>query len=167
MEKFSINVYKLPVREDKLEGIVTKQTMLTDEQKSHVKNFANAIDFLVPENAEVYAALDGEVTTVKDDAIEGGSDKKYLGMGNFVVIRHANKEFTSYGHFRYKGIVVKAGSKVKEGQLLGFVGMTGYTFRPHLHFEVFIWPSSTARPEERETIKARFKEFDDIYAIGR
>lgn len=166
MEKYSKNIYKLPVRKEVLEKIVTKQSMLTEEQKSHVKNFSNAIDFVVPENTEVFAALDGEVTTVKDDSKAGGPDRKYRAEGNFVVIKYANKEFGLYAHFKFKGIVVKPGDKIEAGQLIGYVGMTGYTFRPHLHFEVFVWPSPKSKPEERETIKARFEGFEDIYEIG-
>lgn len=164
--KYSTNLYKLPVRKEDMERVVIKQNMLAEEQKSHIKNLSNAIDFVVPENVKIFAALDGEVTTVKDDSNVGGPDKKFKREANFVVIKHANREFSHYSHFRCKGIVVKPGDKVKQGQLLGYVGMTGYTFRPHLHFEVFIWPSPTAKPDQRQTIKARFEDFKDIYKIG-
>jgi len=167
MEKHSVNIYKLPVRKDVLEKIITKQGMLTEEQRSHVKNLSNSIDFIVPEGTEVLAALDGEVVAVRDDDKSGGPDKKFWKGGNYVVIKHSNQEFTHYLHFKFKGVAVKPGDKVKKGQLIGYVGMTGYTFRPHLHFEVFVWPSPKAKPEERETIKARFEDFENVYEIGK
>jgi len=167
METFSKNIYKLPVRKEQLEGIVTKQTMLSGELKSHVKNFSNAIDFLVPMDGQAIAALDGVVTSIKDDDKVGGPDLKYKWGGNYVTLKHANEEFSVYLHLKYKGVVVKVGDNVKQGQLLGYVGMTGYTHRPHLHFEVFIWPSPSATPHERETIKVRFEEFENIYDVGK
>jgi len=163
MDNYSKNIYNLPVKKEKIERITIKQPMLTEEQKSHIKNFSNAIDFVVPENTEIYAALDGEVSTIKDNDEFGGPDKKFWKCGNYIVIKYANGEFTEYHHLKFKGVLVKVGDNVKTGQLIGYSGNTGYSFRPHLHFEVFVWPSPTAKPEERETIKARFNEMKDIY----
>jgi len=163
MDKYSKNIYSLPVKKEKIERITIKQPMLTEEQKSHIKNFSNAIDFVVPENTEIYAALDGEVTSIREDDTIGGPDKKFWKGGNYIVIKHVNEEFTNYLHLKFKGVVVKVGDKVKTAQLIGYSGNTGYSFRPHLHFEAFIWPSPTAKPEERETIKVRFNEMEDIY----
>ena len=166
MENTSVNLYKIPVKKNSIEKIVTKQGMLSAKQKSHLKNLKNSIDFVVPAGTEVFAALDGEVTTMKDDSDAGGPDKKYWYDGNFIVIKHANGEFSYYEHFKFKGVAVKVGDRVKTGQLIGHVGMTGYTFRPHLHFDVFVWPYPTAKPKERETVKVRFEDFSNIYEVG-
>jgi len=163
MKEYSENIYSLPIKKEKIKMITVDQPMLRKEQKSHLGNLKNSIDFVVSEGTQVFAALDGEVIAIRDDDKTGGPEKKFEKGGNYIVIKHVNNEFTQYLHLRYKSVVVKIGDKVKEGQLIGYVGMTGYTFIPHLHFEVFIWPSPTAKPEERVTIKVRFKNMEDIY----
>ena len=163
MKEYSENVYSPPVKKEKIEMITVDQPMLTEQQKSHTGNLKNSIDFIVPEGTEIFAALDGEITSIRDDDKTGGPDKKFLMGGNFIVIKHSNQEFTHYLHLKYKGVLVKVGEKVKAGQLIGYSGNTGYSFKPHLHFEVFIWPSPKAKPEERVTIKARFKDMENIY----
>ena len=106
------------------------------------------------------AAADGTVTTIKDDSNIGGFDPKYWYEGNYIVIKH-NSEFTGYEHFRYKGIVVETGDFVKQGQLIGYSGNTGYSRGPHLHFEVMkFWGAGN---EDYVTLKARFKDFYDEY----
>lgn len=166
MEKYSKNIYRIPVRKELLQRIVTKQSMLSEKEKSHVKKLSNAIDFVVPINSEVFAAFDGEVAEIKDDSNIGGWNKKYWNDGNYVVIKHQYGEYTWYEHLRFKSVTVKVGDKVKKGQLIGFVGTTGYTPPPygfHLHFEVFIVTSKDSKLIEGEDIKARFEEFTNIY----
>ena len=50
-----------------------------------------------------------------------------------------NEEYSRYDHLAYRSSRVKVGQDVTEGQVIAEVGMTGYTFRPHLHFQVFIY----------------------------
>ena len=57
----------------------------------------------------------------------------YGGYGNVVVIEHGNKTVTLYGHCAE--LTVEAGESVSEGQLIGYVGSTGYSTGPHLHLE--------------------------------
>ena len=52
---------------------------------------------------------------------------------------HANEEYSRYDHLAYRSSRVKVGQDVTEGQVIAEVGMTGYTFRPHLHFQVFVY----------------------------
>ena len=56
------------------------------------------------------------------------------GYGNLVVIDHANGLATAYGH--QSSIAAGNGASVAQGQVIGYVGCTGYCFGPHLHFEV-------------------------------
>ena len=56
------------------------------------------------------------------------------GYGNLIVIRHGDRSKAYYGH-NAKNIVLK-GESVKKGQVIGYVGMTGRTTGPHLHFEI-------------------------------
>ena len=152
-DKNSKNVYVLPVPREKIWRIVSSSI-------THIGNLCNSIDFLVPEGTEIYAAASGVVTALKDDSNTGGPDPKYWYEGNYVVIKH-NGESTGYEHFKHKGIAVKVGEIVKQGQLIGFSGNTGYSRGPHLHFEVmeFFGP----KDDDYVTLKARFKDFPNVY----
>ena len=57
--------------------------------------------------------------------------------GNMVKIDHGNGYMTRYLHLTYDTVKVKVGDKVKKGQVLGYMGNTGYSFGGHLHFEVW------------------------------
>lgn len=82
------------------------------------------IDIAAPYGTAVVAAADGKVTFV-------GSS---LGYGDNVRLDHGGGYSSLYGHF--DGFAVLAGQDVKRGEVLGFIGMTGWTTGPHLHFEI-------------------------------
>ena len=75
-------------------------------------------------NTPVKAPSDGNV------AFAGWSNV----YGNFILIKHDNNIVTMYGHLNK--INVKKGENVKRGSTIGFVGSTGRSTGPHLHFEV-------------------------------
>ena len=84
------------------------------------------LDIAVDIGTPVYAAAMGTV----DMAGWNG------GYGQFVKIRHGNGYESAYGHM--SGIAVTTGQQVRKGEIIGFVGSTGYSTGPHLHFEVFV-----------------------------
>jgi murein DD-endopeptidase MepM/ murein hydrolase activator NlpD len=137
LEKNAINRYRLPIPKNLLERIDRTSS------PAHVGNLRNAIDFIVPENTPVLAAANGIVTYVKDDSSMGGPNPVYWNFTNFIAIRHANEEYSRYDHLAPQSSKVKSkvkvGQAVSEGQVITKVGMTGYTFYPHLHFQVFIF----------------------------
>ena len=57
------------------------------------------------------------------------------GYGNYVIIDHGNGWTTLYGHM--SSIAVTAGEAVEAGQIIGYVGNTGYSFGNHCHFEMY------------------------------
>lgn len=57
-------------------------------------------------------------------------------FGNYVKIRHANGYETAYAHMKGYGPGIKSGKRVKQGDIIGYVGTTGRSTGPHLHYEV-------------------------------
>jgi murein DD-endopeptidase MepM/ murein hydrolase activator NlpD len=82
------------------------------------------IDFGASEGTPIHAAADGVVVSAGPQG----------GYGNATIIDHGNSLATLYAH--QSRMVVTAGQSVKRGQVIGYVGHTGYATGPHLHFEV-------------------------------
>jgi len=87
----------------------------------------SGIDIGAGYGTAVLAAADGMVTTAAYDA---------GGYGNYIIIDHGNGNKTLYAHMSRMSAV--AGQTVKQGQTIGFVGSTGMSTGPHLHFEVYV-----------------------------
>ena len=85
-------------------------------------------DFAAPRGTPVYAAGNGVI----ERASRWGS------FGNYVRIRHANGYKTAYAHLKGYGKGIKKGRRVKQGQIIGYVGTTGRSTGPHLHYEVMV-----------------------------
>ena len=83
------------------------------------------LDFAAPQGTPIYATADGVVK------LSGFSDGGY---GNHVVINHGYGYESLYGHM--VRIKVRAGRKVKRGEVIGYVGNTGKSTGPHCHYEV-------------------------------
>lgn len=93
----------------------------------------NGVDFAAYLGTKTYAAKSGVVTT----AGWGG------GWGNYVVINHGDGFSTLYAHF--DSIAVSVGDIVSRGQVIGYVGSTGNSTGPHLHFTMYL-NGSTVNP---------------------
>ncbi len=89
------------------------------------QEFHPGMDFAAPEGTEIYATGDGVVLA---------ADDKSQGYGNRVIINHGFGYQTLYGHMTK--FAVKEGQKVKRGQIIGYVGSTGLSTAPHVHYEV-------------------------------
>jgi murein DD-endopeptidase MepM/ murein hydrolase activator NlpD len=86
------------------------------------------VDFAAPRGTPIYAAGDGTVKRAN-----------YFGsFGNYVLIRHANGYETAYAHLNGFARGIKAGTRVRQGQVIGYVGTTGRSTGPHLHYEVHV-----------------------------
>lgn len=90
-----------------------------------------AFDFDLPEGTKFYAAREGKVYAVEENFPSEGGD-----IGNYVIIKHYDNTYAYYAHSPKDGIIVDVGEKIKQGQELGIVGMSGYAGYPHLHFIV-------------------------------
>ncbi len=98
-----------------------------------------AIDFGLKINDTIFAASDGYVILAVDGYKLGGKDIRYLDFANKIVIYNPESGlYFGYTHLTFKGVFVRPGDRVKQGQPIGLVGMTGYTDVPHLHFNVSV-----------------------------
>lgn len=88
----------------------------------------NAVDIGASRGTQILAAAAGTVIIAKNNGAWNG------GYGNYVVITHENGTQTLYAHMSHPA--VSNGGSVTKGEVIGYVGMTGETTGPHLHFEV-------------------------------
>jgi murein DD-endopeptidase MepM/ murein hydrolase activator NlpD len=84
------------------------------------------VDYVAPKGTPVEVVSDGHVVSA------GWSG----GYGRLVVVAHAEGYETRYGHLSGFGKGIRAGAPVRQGQVVGYVGMTGLATGPHLHYEV-------------------------------
>lgn len=96
------------------------------------------IDLVGPGSTLDYitAHSDGEVVAVVSHIDYNTSKSGKRTYGNYVKIRHDNGMYTLYAHMKYNSVNVKVGQRVSRGQVIGYMGNTGYSFGAHLHFEV-------------------------------
>ena len=112
----------------------------------------NGIDYRAPKGTPVFTAGDGKVIR--------SAYNKY--NGHHVFIQHANSIVTKYLHFTNRA--VKNGQRVKQGQVIGYVGSTGMSQAPHLHYEFLLNgvhrnPRTVALPKADPLGKTQLAEF--------
>ena len=86
------------------------------------------IDFAAPSGTPIKAAGDGVIEVAGRDG----------GYGNYVRIRHNSEHKTAYGHLSRFASGIRPGVRVRQGQTIGYVGSTGQSTGPHLHYEVMV-----------------------------
>lgn len=87
----------------------------------------NGVDLATHKGAELYAAASGRVLISREEGWNGG-------YGNYIVIEHSNGIQTLYSHNTRN--TVRVGQRVSQGEVIGYVGSTGRSTGPHVHFEV-------------------------------
>lgn len=85
-------------------------------------------DFAAPSGTPIYAAGNGTVEVAGRNG----------GYGNYVRIRHSSQYKTAYAHMSKFAKGVHAGARVRQGEVIGYVGTTGRSTGPHLHYEVLV-----------------------------
>ena len=85
-------------------------------------------DFAAPTGTKIYASGDGVI-------VERRAKGSY---GNYIRIRHNGQLSTAYAHMKSFASGLKVGSHVRQGQVIGYVGSTGRSTGPHLHYEVLV-----------------------------
>lgn len=99
------------------------------------------MDFAAPTGTPIMAAGSGTVVFAG----------RHGGYGNYIKIRHANGYETAYAHMKGFKSGIRRGVKVAQGEVIGYVGSTGLSSGPHLHYEIYkggkaINPASSAIP---------------------
>ena len=117
---------------------------------SGTERMHRGVDYSAPAGDPVVSVGDGTV-------VAAGANRA---AGIFVVVRHRHGLRTKYFHLDGLGEGVRAGARVKRGQLIGWVGATGMATGPHLHFEVLAngiivdptaieWPAAVTLPKQQ------------------
>ena len=102
--------------------------------------FHNGVDLAVAQGTPVYATKSGTVTTATFSS----------GYGYYVTINHGDGFSSLYGHMTH--YTVSSGDYVNQGDLIGYVGSTGYSTGPHLHFTMF-YNGATVNPMDYVSIR--------------
>ncbi len=97
------------------------------------ESFHTGVDLGAGYGTAIYASRSGTVTTATYSDV----------FGNYVTINHGDGYSSLYAHMTYS--VVSSGEYVTQGQLIGYVGSTGWSTGPHLHFTIY-YNGSTANP---------------------
>jgi murein DD-endopeptidase MepM/ murein hydrolase activator NlpD len=113
-----------PVRNENLKHMASGFGYRTDPF-TKARKMHEGMDFTAKTGTPIFATGDGVVAR---------ADNTVSGYGNHIVIRHGFGYETLYGHLsKYKS---RAGQRVKRGDIIGYVGSTGRSEGPHLHYEV-------------------------------
>jgi murein DD-endopeptidase MepM/ murein hydrolase activator NlpD len=112
------------------------------------------VDFAAPTGTPIYAAGDGKVVVAKRNG----------GYGRYIQIRHNGDYSTAYAHMSRFANGIAAGQRVQQGQVIGYVGTTGRSTGPHLHYEVLrnggqINPLQIKQPANQQLAGAALERF--------
>ncbi|HER43732.1 MAG TPA: M23 family peptidase, partial [Candidatus Eisenbacteria bacterium] len=115
------------------------------------------IDYAAPAGTPVMSTGDGTVLTAARNKANG----------NYVKIRHNNNYTSYYLHLSRFGKGIKSGVKVKQGQVIGYVGSTGYATGPHLDYRVkkngrFVNPRSLKLPPANPVSESNMAAFSEL-----
>ena len=119
---------KFLVRKPVPVGVVTSGFGWRTHPMLHVSELHSGVDWAAPFGTPIFAAGNG---TIEEIGPKGG-------YGKYVRLRHPNGYETAYGHMTAFARGLDVGSRVRQGQIIGFVGSTGMSTGAHVHFEILI-----------------------------
>ncbi len=119
----------------------------------------NGVDLASPRGTPIYASGDGIVERAQ----------WVSGYGRYVELKHVNGYETGYGHMNAIADGIKPGVKVRQGQIIGYVGSTGNSTGNHLHFEIkvngrFVDPLSVKLPRDNSLATQQVAAFKQTMA---
>jgi murein DD-endopeptidase MepM/ murein hydrolase activator NlpD len=119
---------KFLVRKPVSEGIMTSPFGDRKDPVVNIFRIHTGVDWGTAYGSPIFASGNGEIETI---GLEGG-------YGKYVKIRHSNGYETAYGHMSAFARNLEEGSHVRQGQVIGYVGSTGLSTGPHVHYEILI-----------------------------
>jgi murein DD-endopeptidase MepM/ murein hydrolase activator NlpD len=146
---------KFLVRKPVAIGLVTSGFGWRTHPMLHVSELHSGVDWAAPMGTPIFAAGNGNIEEI---GLKGG-------YGKYVKMRHANGYETAYGHMTAFARGLDVGAKVRQGQIIGFVGSTGMSTGSHVHFEIlindrFVDPMKVKLPRGRVLDGATLALFD-------
>jgi murein DD-endopeptidase MepM/ murein hydrolase activator NlpD len=108
-------------------GYYTRPISYEEGHKTQGIHGYNGVDIGASTGTSIHASAEGDVIVSRNSGYNGG-------YGKYIVIQHNNGTQTLYGHM--SAAVVPEGAHVTQGQIIGFVGNTGHSTGPHVHFEI-------------------------------
>jgi murein DD-endopeptidase MepM/ murein hydrolase activator NlpD len=119
---------KFLVRKPVAAGMMTSPFGWRTHPMLHVSELHSGVDWGAPYGTPIFAAGNGEIEEI---GLKGG-------YGKYVRMKHANGYETAYGHMTAFAKGLDVGSKVRQGQVIGFVGSSGMSTGSHVHFEIIV-----------------------------
>ncbi len=119
---------KFLVRKPVSDGIITSAFGDRNHPLLHISRTHTGVDWAASVGTPIFASGNG---IIERKGLEGG-------YGNYVRIRHANGYETAYGHMSAFARNTDEGKRVRQGQVIGYVGSTGLSTGSHLHYEILI-----------------------------
>lgn len=136
-------------------------SVFTPKRKHPVLGYTrshNGVDYASETGTPIYAAASGRIAM---------KDYKKNGYGKFLVINHENGYSTLYAHMNKFNEGMYSGKEVRKGDLIGYVGSTGLSTGPHLHFEIrkdgkYLDPQKTPLPNGNKIAKSEVPNFRNL-----
>lgn len=129
-------IYQLPYKTNTEHRVIQSY----DGKYSHQAPLQYALDFEMGIGTKIYAARAGTVIGRNSTfPSQGSKNKSELSNANFIQIMHKDNTIGFYAHLKQGGALVDVGEQVKQGELIGLSGCSGFCDGAHLHFEVFKW----------------------------
>ena len=119
---------KFLVRKPVADGTMTSPFGWRVHPLTHTSELHSGVDWAAPFGTPIFAAGNG---TIEEIGPRGG-------YGRYVRIKHADGYETAYGHMTAFARGLEIGSRVRQGQVIGFVGSTGVSTGSHVHFEILV-----------------------------
>jgi murein DD-endopeptidase MepM/ murein hydrolase activator NlpD len=119
---------KFLVRKPLASGIMRSGFGVRNHPLLRYTKMHTGVDWAAPLGTAIYAAGNGVIDRVGWES----------GYGKYVRIRHANGYETAYGHMTAFARSTQPGQRVRQGQVIGYVGSTGLSTGPHLHYEIVV-----------------------------
>jgi murein DD-endopeptidase MepM/ murein hydrolase activator NlpD len=130
--KDTLAVYQIPLKPKKRHRIMQSWHGAFSH---NYEGSAHALDLQAKVGSPIYAARAGTVVRVVEHHTEFGG-REFVDKANMILILHKDGSIANYVHLKHDGVIVEVGDQVIQRQEIGYVGMTGFTTKPHLHFVV-------------------------------